>query len=636
MTDLHAPPDAGYIISSEFLNSLELYLKRPGENEKPGIINNNPLLCPHDLFSHDINDPSELEKGVYANTFFAFTHYSLATKEEWDSLLDSYDGGPAIGYKRDPATGFFTTSPAVCEPCSRRRKLDFVQATIYISKVQQEPTESSESSQRDPKKAAGDVVQIVESATAAAPAGTRRSRRHKGQQITQLLVQKDDQLVNLKYRLFELLDIPPTRQRLFLKGRELVDSELRVMDLDVYRNTVIDLLERDEDDAVEIVPNSKKIERGFEGTGLVSSSRPLAEGSSSSSPRKGTPEARPRTPELVSLVEDAVYIECPGCSTKNDPVVTRCQTCDTVLDPQALTSPTGTSSKTPDVASAPATAVIEMDVDVGMEPPASTLRTSRKGRGRPPLAPASSSQPKTTKATETRSRRKGSTAPLPQEETEDLDVEGGEGETEAGDPRQSKTQERTREKEEGEEKGAVMEGEVVVHVSTKEPEGVTNARVEVEEDVEDVVGEPKAVSEIDVSAAHVDVEEESDQQPVIEVKAVVAREPTPEKVIHVDSEVDDEPRQVEIKQEPRKTTARRGHRPAEVVSLEEEVPTKQEPVVEAAPEMPPAPQAVATRSSRSTRERPPPEESFRAQTRGEKRRLLEEGPEPRRTRSKTH
>ena len=74
---------------NDFLNCLELYLKRPEENPKPEFLNNDQLTCEHNLFSHDINDYSELEKGFYATSFFAFTHFSLASKEEWEALMDS-------------------------------------------------------------------------------------------------------------------------------------------------------------------------------------------------------------------------------------------------------------------------------------------------------------------------------------------------------------------------------------------------------------------------------------------------------------------------------------------------------------------------------------------------------------------
>ena len=54
-------------------------------------------------------------------------------------------------------------------------------------------------------------------------------------------------------------------------GKELLDMEARVESLEIYPNTILELLVRGEDDGLEIVPNSKKFERGFEGTGLVSS-----------------------------------------------------------------------------------------------------------------------------------------------------------------------------------------------------------------------------------------------------------------------------------------------------------------------------------------------------------------------------
>lgn len=180
-------------------------------------------------------------------------------------FLERYGGGPDVSYERDAVSGFIKTVPETCEPCARKKKHDFAETRIYVSKVLQDPSDPEGSVEKKPASTSAPVVEMASAST-----GARRSRRNKNQQLIVLKVTKGDSVATLKYRILEEQDISPSRQRLFLNGKELLDSTTRIDDLDIYPNTVLELLERSEDDDFETVPSSKKYERGFEGTGLIS------------------------------------------------------------------------------------------------------------------------------------------------------------------------------------------------------------------------------------------------------------------------------------------------------------------------------------------------------------------------------
>lgn len=109
----------------------------------------------------------------------------------------------------------------------------------------------------------------------------------------QLNVLKTDSIRSIKYKILEEKDVTPLRQKLFLRGVELVNLDQTVAELEIYPNTVIEYYEipssETDLDALEDLNHSKKPEKGFEGTGLTGfSGSPMKETSSPSNRTEGS------------------------------------------------------------------------------------------------------------------------------------------------------------------------------------------------------------------------------------------------------------------------------------------------------------------------------------------------------------
>ena len=550
-------------------------------------------------------------------------------------------------YERNPTTGVFKVTPSVCESCARKRKSDFIQTNIYVNKILHEPVDAANASQ----KFVIDVP-VLESSAAS---GSRRSKRNKGQQVTQFQVQKDDLLMNLKFRLFESLDIPPSRQRLFLRGKELLDNEVRFGDLEIYRNAILDLLERDEDDSMELVPNSKKIERGFEGTGLVSSKQ-SGEDSSSSSPKESFADVGRESPLLVSAIADLtkVFLNCPACSIENDPHAVLCVACAAVLDPPPSSMK---SERSPDSA--------DMEVDVGEErlDPLLVIQKSRKQRPRTRLTPATSESQASTStpafSRPTRSSREVRTqdpdptppGPPPKRRRRQGEEPANQDETEVLDVGMEEKDEK-RKKEADDESG-----EVEVEIAQEHLENEKDPKIEeeavkdsgpVDDKKEEIKQEEIPKEEIQKEISKEEIQKEEIQKEEIQGKDTTLGKETRKEELEEGLQEDEQPGGIPVVE-----LSHPMEEPSIDVELEEEEPAGQHPVVTFPQQEPPLTQQKG-QAGGGRRGRPSKTEKMvvieppkvrsrktvdipRLQTRGEKRRLLEETPpepEQRRTRAR--
>lgn len=82
------PPNKGFVVENDFLDSLGAYLKTADESVRPAFMNNTPLICEHGLLLHDLNDVTELHKGILSPSPFAFCSVTLASPAEWDYIKE--------------------------------------------------------------------------------------------------------------------------------------------------------------------------------------------------------------------------------------------------------------------------------------------------------------------------------------------------------------------------------------------------------------------------------------------------------------------------------------------------------------------------------------------------------------------
>eukprot|EP00742_Colponemidia_sp_Colp-10_P010826 GILJ01011937.1.p1 GENE.GILJ01011937.1~~GILJ01011937.1.p1 ORF type:complete len:1363 (+),score=243.17 GILJ01011937.1:38-4126(+) len=308
------PQGVYYLIEGQWIADWRKYLDNPSEPLRPGPIYNQSLLC--EGHNKLIYDPSVVFANLLAldSTFEPIDQsnvkksepMSIIKLEDWNYLQAVYSGGPAIklevvhssadaGSARQPVqvaddpiqeiidaddiddapskkeskqssnVQIFidNINPPLCLQCIRERE-----AKERQSKFVYQVAEISVRRLRD-DQAVTTTVGNVSTSSAAPKRSTRASNVYK------VIVNCDENLNLLKCKIYEVSEIGPSRQMLFLNGTQLTDSEATLGELGILPNCFLELKVTEskgfDEDLLYLLPDKDSrhsIETGFKGTAL--------------------------------------------------------------------------------------------------------------------------------------------------------------------------------------------------------------------------------------------------------------------------------------------------------------------------------------------------------------------------------
>eukprot|EP00743_Colponemidia_sp_Colp-15_P010153 GILK01011152.1.p1 GENE.GILK01011152.1~~GILK01011152.1.p1 ORF type:complete len:1414 (-),score=327.31 GILK01011152.1:23-4129(-) len=308
------PQGVYYLIEGQWIADWRKYLDNPSEPMRPGPICNQSLLCedhnkliydPSVVFANLLALDSTPESTEYLNVKKSES-ISIIKLEDWNYLQAVYSGGPAIklevvhssadtGSARQPVQviddpiqeiidadmtddgpskkeskqssniQIFIDNihPPLCLHCIRERE-----AKERQSKFVYQVAEISVRKLRD-DQAVTTTGGNVSTGSAAPKRSTRASNVYK------VVVNCDDDLNLLKCKIYEVSEIGPSRQMLFLNGTQLTDSEATLGELGILPNSCLELKVTEskglDEDLMYLLPDKdsrQNIETGFKGTAL--------------------------------------------------------------------------------------------------------------------------------------------------------------------------------------------------------------------------------------------------------------------------------------------------------------------------------------------------------------------------------
>ncbi|KAF8643800.1 hypothetical protein AX16_008818 [Volvariella volvacea WC 439] len=301
------------IIAIQFIKAWNKWLVRPTEVPRPERIDNDKLICAHDLLAYDPNHSS------FSSSFM------LIPQTDWDILSHVYPSPPKVLVEKridDEGHIRFSHDLGVCHECHCKRLYDWESTEITIRLWgTKNPLEAS--------KEKSSQKQII---TYSRKAGSRQSKRLRGVkelgERRKLTVSKAITLKDIKVMLQEELDVPTIHQKIFYQGQELTDNSVTMACLKIAANDTFDMQEEkeildiDDDDDTDEAPTKRRreIERGFGGTLLVGTLDYIPPPTSS----------RDVSVSAESIPGDDVGVACPTCTYLNpDMTATACAMCYT-------------------------------------------------------------------------------------------------------------------------------------------------------------------------------------------------------------------------------------------------------------------------------------------------------------------
>ncbi|CAA7271556.1 unnamed protein product [Cyclocybe aegerita] len=284
------------IVPSQFIKKWKRWLNSP-DNARPESIDNSSFLCKHGLLLLDPNCSTDLDSSVI-----------VIQREDWDTLLSIYSGGPLIALTKLPSGDerVYDHDVPVCAECRLKRRTEWDTADVVIRLF------NGNGNTNAVKKPLGGYGLTN---------GSRQSKRlrqaHEHGKRRILTVSKTSTIKEIKVMINEEFSIPTICQRLFYKEKELEDNSATVEELGLFANDILDLREVVEinSDSDETPANKRRREEGpgFGGTLLGN-----ADSCWSSSPEQ-TPAPH------FSNQEKA----CRACTFSNTFDALSCQMCDT-------------------------------------------------------------------------------------------------------------------------------------------------------------------------------------------------------------------------------------------------------------------------------------------------------------------
>ncbi|KAF9121814.1 hypothetical protein BGW39_010236 [Mortierella sp. 14UC] len=265
------PEHQYYAVSGEFMEKWQSFVKDPANNKRPEMIDNSHLLCKHDLFRFDFDNPVDLNND---------DDIALFEEKDWSYLRAAYDVVPEIVITKqalmeteessDQRDEVFTvqSTPALCSECRNERILNFAFTTLTVRVY--EPGEVAVDEKASASPASTDVAQDSASnkgsptsnitnsakskrklAPATSATGTRQSKRLKEsknpyKEIRIQNISKEDTVMDLKLKIMKKTDIVPLYQKLLYGQVELEENRRTVADLAIPPGAVLNLLTFDQ------------------------------------------------------------------------------------------------------------------------------------------------------------------------------------------------------------------------------------------------------------------------------------------------------------------------------------------------------------------------------------------------------
>ncbi|KAF9146334.1 hypothetical protein BGX30_001348 [Mortierella sp. GBA39] len=286
-----------YAVSRDFMKRWKGFIKDPVKNERPKILDNSGLLCKHDLFLFNLNNPADKKHNE---------NVAVIREDEWSYLRAMYGGGPDIviinqeseeGDDNSAHDHVFSTvqsTPAHCPEC-RVLDLSTTTLTVRIYKANefvindeasstpastdnsQAPTPTNDS---PPSNTTTNAKSKRKQVPAHGSTGTRQSKRIRTGKVHYderrfSEVSKDTTVLDLKLKIMELKGTFPLCQKLLYGKVELDDNEKTIAELAIPPGAVLNVLTFDQDaDDLDLdtfhndTPASGDA-GGFSGTGLA-------------------------------------------------------------------------------------------------------------------------------------------------------------------------------------------------------------------------------------------------------------------------------------------------------------------------------------------------------------------------------
>ncbi|GAA5946290.1 hypothetical protein JCM3775_002682 [Rhodotorula graminis] len=270
-------PGFDHVVNKEWFRKWVTWMRgAPGQNPRPGKLDNSRLLCRHGLLCLDV--PLEVETS---------RNVEIVPPKEWSVLEQCYDAGPKIHIWATGRNGAAPASnPAVCDECLEESRKNFSTAEVRVVRLGE--SDFDEAGQRKPAEAGSPEVDRKPSPPShRGPVGGRTSSRIANKtnpffakSAKFINVAKGDLVRHLKHKIEEETQIPFAAQRLFFKHAELDEASASVDDLGlaagdtlevfaVDTNVDLDQLDDDPDSgATNKKRRKRKREEGFGGTGL--------------------------------------------------------------------------------------------------------------------------------------------------------------------------------------------------------------------------------------------------------------------------------------------------------------------------------------------------------------------------------
>ncbi|KAF9147747.1 Ubiquitin carboxyl-terminal hydrolase 48 [Linnemannia schmuckeri] len=271
-----------------FMKRWEGFTKDPAINERPTTLDNSDLLCKHDLFLFDLNNPADKKHNESV---------AVIREDEWSFLITMYEGGPEVVIMKqefmetDDSSaqdhGFFTvrSTPSHCPEC---RLLDFSSTTLIVriynpgepvvgDEASCTPASTDDSQAPTPTNGSprSNITMNTKSKRKQVPiygaTGTRQSKRIRTGKIpyverTFADVSKNTTVMDLKMKasllsihflligfacfpgaIMELKGIVPLYQKLLYGQVELDENERTIAELAIPPGAVLNVLTFDQD-----------------------------------------------------------------------------------------------------------------------------------------------------------------------------------------------------------------------------------------------------------------------------------------------------------------------------------------------------------------------------------------------------
>ncbi|EJD41060.1 cysteine proteinase [Auricularia subglabra TFB-10046 SS5] len=298
------------IVPASFMNAWYKWLNKPTENPRPGVLDCNELLCQHDLLCIDPN-----KRGDRAEVRFI-------PDEDFLTLVELHEGGPHIVARGQNDSVPMRVQPDrdVCDACRTERLSNYESAHVTISFLDED----------DPLPTP-DAYELSRATTPPEPTksnglkryGLRQKARNKQRREVMVPIQRHNLVKAIKVEISQEYRISVQRQRLFLRGMELSQTQT-ISEAGILPGDVLELrAERASNEAY-----STRGDEGFGGTLLSgnASARGAANSAASSSPSLKAYEP--------ALPEDTVEPSgkpCPMCTFANEPNHETCEVCEAPL-----------------------------------------------------------------------------------------------------------------------------------------------------------------------------------------------------------------------------------------------------------------------------------------------------------------